>query len=199
MTRIAPLCVALLSTTLPAWALEPGDVRLHLDIVEGDYDFSFGGSTNDEEFDHSYGLRVALVQPLNVLATGDLIAVLGLGFNDAQDEEQDNTGVELSYQTVTGRYGFGYRAELGSSFAIDAYPYVGFGWASFELGSGLGDDPSMLFEFGAEVDIAATFDQWQVGGTVGYGYRLSDHTVANIDFEMEHQALTFGGFVGYRF
>ena len=199
MLRFAPLSLAVVGFALtPCWGLESTDIRLHVELVETDYEASFLDRSEDGEFDHSYVARVSMVQPLSLLNTGDLIAVLAGNYNDAREDDSEVFGVDFVYQAYTFRYGMGYRAELGSAFSIDLYPYAGIGWASFELGD-FGNDPSLLFEFGAEVDVAATFDQWQIGATAGYGFRYSDHTVADVDFDVEHPGLAVGGFVGYRF
>ncbi|MDA3960450.1 MAG: hypothetical protein PF961_06645 [Planctomycetota bacterium] len=196
--RIAPLLA--LCCALPAWALEPTDVRLSFELWSPDYEVDFSDAfgpnfSTDSSFESSWATRLGMYQPLNILQTGDLVSVISLGFMDAQDE--DWQGVELSYQGVSARYGFGYRAELGDAFAIDMYPYLGIGWTSFEVSST--SDPALLWEYGVQAEVAATVGSWQIGGQVGFNSRQSGHEKDGFEWDISYQAVTYGGFLGYRF
>lgn len=197
MPRITPLLLCL--SLAPCWGVESTDVRLHIEVgLEPEYELDFLGISEEAEFDQAFGLRLAMIQPLEVLTTGDLIAVISLGLTDAREDDSEAITGDLVYQSVTFRYGFGYRAELGDAIAIDAYPYIGIGWANFELGD-LGDDPGLQWELGAQVEIAATFNTWQLGALASYGYHVSDHTIAGTDIDLVQLGPVVGGFVGYRF
>lgn len=201
MTRTTPLMVALLSTTMSAWALEPADVRLHVELANEDYEFSAGGVDQDFEYDHSYGLRVSMIQPLNVFQTVDLIAMLGLGYRDSANDDPSGTGSDTTFyaRQYALRYGFGVRGSLGGAFDIDLYPYGAVGWTHLSDSDDEDSDVGLLYELGAELDVAATFNQWQIGASVSYAHRVSEHTYQGFDIDLIQSGINFGGFVGYRF
>jgi len=183
----------------PAWALEPTDVRFHLDLLLDDqYDLGIDGTDfDDEDFDHAIGGRIDLVQPLNIWVRNDLISVIAFSYVDALDEDVLGTTTELTYQAGTFRYGLGYRAELNDSIDIDIYPYIGLGWASFELADE--SDPSLLIEGGIRAEVAVTLERWHRGGGGGYADRESGHTVGGLGLDVTHATPTANLFLGYRF
>mgnify|MGYP006288963625 CR=1 FL=1 len=197
--RIAPLLA--LCCSCPLWAVEPTDLRLNVELWSSDYSLdiidpsgSFS-SSEDLEFDNAFSVRVSMTQPLGLLETGDLISVLSIGYLDATDD--DVGSLELRYQGVAGRYGFGYRADLGTAFSLDVYPFLGAGWNSFEVGDS--SDPSYVIDLGAQADLTLTFGDWQLGGLVGWNWRQSSHSTENLEWELSYQALTYGLSAGYRF
>ena len=195
--RTLPLLLSLAALTSPAWALEETDFRFHLDLLlNQEYEVSIGEFDFEPEFDHAIGFRAQLVQPLNVLETGELISVIGAGYMDAIDDDFVDSGIQLKYQAWTFHYGLGYRAELGP-LDLDMYPYAGLGWVSYEFGRD--SDPALIMEFGAQVDLAFTGDSWQFGLGAGWRYRSSDHFLGSTDHSVVHTSPSVNAFVGYRF
>lgn len=195
------LITTLAALTLPVAALSAAvpfvDLRIGGTTAAGISDVEADGT--EGEWDDDISIKAtALACPLGFGVTGGIMAGGSLVW---QDKEGVIDGTDVTYQSTDLRahVGYGFKPPV-LGLHIEALLTLGVAFAELEAKQGgfEADDTSTDFQYGAEANVAYTFDSdFQIGAGLAYLLSKGEYDLGDtIDVEQDEFLVTL--FVGYR-